>query len=238
MTLGLPPSRAFSGAGPSSPNLEFSEDLTRFPSESLHSFSFAHQSEDNLHSRQSVLKRALEFVQDKLGYNQTQLGLMTAQAKVSGDADVQNMMDLLVRANLMEGEGSDGAKYKVTHGPLTGPAAIEGNIFDKSFSPTSDIPQHQREVSRLDEITVSREDADTSKPSQSKPLSSSAISALDLTDSVSPTTEPTTREEPQHVQPRGLKRAYTDIAALTLQTKLMEALSKAIQIGQQPSRRR
>lgn len=234
MTLGLPPSRAFSGAGPPPPNLEFSEDLTRFPSESLHSFSFAHQSEDNLHSRQSVLKRALEFVQDKLGYHQTQLGLMTAQAKVSGDADVQNMMDLLVRANLMEGEGSDAAKSKITHGPLTGPAATEGNIFDRSFFPPTDIPQNQREVPQLDDITESREDADTSDLSQSKPLSNSASSALDFTTSISPTAEPTGREEPRSVQPRGMKRTYTDIAALTLQTKLMEALAKPYKLVNSP----
>src|SRR4051812_2365629 len=65
MTLALPKSRASSLAvtsGPSSPTLNFTEDLSRFPSESLHSFSFAHQSEEFIHNRQNVLKRSMEFM--------------------------------------------------------------------------------------------------------------------------------------------------------------------------------
>uniref|UniRef100_A0A8H7TPL0 Uncharacterized protein n=1 Tax=Bionectria ochroleuca TaxID=29856 RepID=A0A8H7TPL0_BIOOC len=50
---------------PASPS--FSEDLSRFPSESLHSFSFAHQSEEFIHNRQNVLKRSLEFMKDRMG---------------------------------------------------------------------------------------------------------------------------------------------------------------------------
>src|SRR4051812_9233932 len=55
-------------SGPSSPTLTFTEDLTRFPSESLHSFSFAHQSEEFIHNRQNVLKRSVEFMSQKLGW--------------------------------------------------------------------------------------------------------------------------------------------------------------------------
>lgn len=228
MTLGLPPSRGFNGTGPSSPNLTFSEDLSRFPSESLHSFSFAHQSEDALHSRQRVLKRALEFTQDRLGYRQNELGVMTAQAKVNGDADVQSMIDLLVRANLMEGESPNATKFKVLNGPMTGPAFTEGNVFDKAFFPHTESPEYRPEVSHLAGVTQRREASGPSRPisSHPEPSLSSQISVSEPMEPVSPASEFSTHQRPRDTQPRGLKRTYTDLSALTLQTKLMEALAK------------
>ncbi|KAI1026401.1 hypothetical protein LB505_005269 [Fusarium chuoi] len=69
--------------GPSNPS--FSDDLSRFPSESLHSFSFANQSEDFLHNRQNALKRSVEFMKDHMGLpmNSSQAALASAQARVS-----------------------------------------------------------------------------------------------------------------------------------------------------------
>ena len=52
---------------PGSPTLAFGEDLTRFPSESLHSFSFATQSDEFIHNRQNVLKRSIDFMRDPWG---------------------------------------------------------------------------------------------------------------------------------------------------------------------------
>lgn len=40
-------------------------------------------------------------MRDKLGWMDQHPGLVTAQAKVSGDAEIQGMMDLLTRANLL-----------------------------------------------------------------------------------------------------------------------------------------
>jgi protein-serine/threonine kinase len=56
--------------GPTSPT--FTEDLSRFPSESLHSFSFAH-ADDMIHGRQKMLKlkRSMEYLRDP------QMGLWT-----------------------------------------------------------------------------------------------------------------------------------------------------------------
>ena len=219
--------------GPSSPSLNFSEDLSRFPSESLHSFSFAHQSEDALHSRQSVLKRALEFMQDKLGYGQNQLGVMTAQAKVSGDADVQRMVDLLVRANLMEGESPDATRLQVLNGPMTGPAFTEGNVFEKAFFPRTESPEHSLGDSQPDGVIQRREAPDPSRPSSSHPEPSlnSEASSSEPIEPDSPASESETYQTPRDIQLRGLKRTYTDLSLLTLQTKLMEALAKPYKLN-------
>lgn len=118
---------------PSSPTLAFGEDLTRFSSESLHSFSFATQSDDFVHNRQNVLKRSIDFMQNKLGWAATNPGIAQAQAKISGDKEVQSMIELLTRANLI-GNDATGAHGMSSLGPLTGPAELDGeNIFEKSF---------------------------------------------------------------------------------------------------------
>ena len=116
-------------SGPVSPGVE---DLHRFPTESLHSFSFTQQSEDFLHSRQNILKKTIDFMRDRLGWAATNPGLADAQARVSGDSDVQSMMQLLRRANLL----SVNTKVQgLGLGPITGPADVDGaNIFEKSFS--------------------------------------------------------------------------------------------------------
>ena len=135
----LPPSSRRPSAtlpsAPASPTLTFTDDLTRFPCESLHSFSFAHQSEDALHSRQNVLKRSIDFMRDRLGWAASNPGIATAQAKLSGDQEVQSMLELLTRANLL---GQDAAR-----GPLTGPADMAGdhNIFDTTLVARTGSPE-------------------------------------------------------------------------------------------------
>ncbi|KHN96226.1 Protein kinase-like domain protein [Metarhizium album ARSEF 1941] len=124
-------------AGPASPS--FSEDLSRFPSESLHSFSFAHQSEEFIHNRQTILKRSMDLMKDRIAWpmSSTQAGLASAHARVTGDVDTQNMLELLARAQLI-GAGNlpslDPAA--VPAAPLTGPADVTGeNFFEKQFTP-------------------------------------------------------------------------------------------------------
>ena len=110
------------------PSVNAIEDLSRFPSESLHSFSFARQPEDSIQNRQNVLKRSIDFMRDKMGWAGGNPGLVAAQARLSGDQEVQGMVDLLSRAHLIGGaHGLGGAA------PTTGPADIAGNVFDKDF---------------------------------------------------------------------------------------------------------
>ncbi|KAH9828929.1 Kinase-like [Teratosphaeria destructans] len=134
-------------SGPSSPTLPFSEDLARFPTESLHSFSFAQQSGDSLHNRQNVLKRSIEFMRDKLGWAASSPRIASAQAKLNGDEELLSMMELLQRANINGGESFGGAGLGMDRafgghglGPLTGPAHLANeNVFDRSFMP--EVPE-------------------------------------------------------------------------------------------------
>lgn len=198
-------------SGPVSPAVE---DLQRFPTESLHSFSFARQSEDFLHSRQAIVQKSIEFVRDhKLLRNN--LGLADAHAKVSGNAELQGVMDLLKRAKLMsplstKTPGSHGMSL----GPLTGPANFDGrNIFDQSFSAAADESDQDSDepepegvdttrltVKTLPEILAEREDLDSSsQPASPRPHRRAAPS---------------------------LRRTYTDVNLASLQQTLAETLAQ------------
>ena len=227
MTLGVS-SQGFTRSGPPSPTLNFSEDLSRFPAESLHSFSFAHQSEDALHNRQSVLKRAIDFMRDRLGFGVYHPGVMTAQAKVSGDAEIQSVVDLLVRANIIRHDDHDKQTSRQLHGPLTGPADVEKNVFDKAFVPRQTSPTQLRRLS-IDKATQQPGDVDLSRPgsSQPEPSLNSEASASEPTEPQSPLSGSPVLQ-PRRLSPNrsGLRRTYTDLSLLNLQTKLVEALAK------------
>ena len=227
MALGFPSASSFVAGGSPSASFAFTEDLSRFPSESLHSFSFAHQSEDVLHNRQSVMKRALEFMQDRLGFSSNQLGVVAAQAKLTGDADIQSMMELLVKANLMGKDGISAGRAKVSYGPFTGPADIEGNVFEDAFVPQIKSPQKLSVDSRVDKSTSLYEAPELSRPSSGQPEPSlgSENSGPESMEPESPPSRPSIAPQ-ENTQKTGLKRTFTDLSLLTLQTKLVEALAK------------
>jgi protein-serine/threonine kinase len=186
------------------------EDLHRFPLESLHSFSFAQQSEEFLHSRQNILKRSIDFMRDRMGWAGTNPAIANAQANVSGDTEIQGMMDLLARANMLETQ----EHQNQARGPITGPADINGdNIFEKAFS---DGDSSTSPVSTRD---MAQESAAGSHPSDSSqflsPVPSDRISnqRRDLTSA------PTSRRV-------SLKRTYTDLCSASLKSKLMETLAQ------------
>ncbi|CEJ55799.1 hypothetical protein PMG11_02034 [Penicillium brasilianum] len=137
-------SRAHTGHMSMSQNFGELEDLHRFPLESLHSFSFAQQSEELLHSRQNILKRSIDFMRDRMGWAASNNAIVSAQANVSGDADIQGMMDLLTRARVLDED--NGAHPR---GPTTGPADVNGdNIFEKAFSDRGSSPTSTRDTSQ------------------------------------------------------------------------------------------
>lgn len=236
MTIDMSHSRTFTPGGPASPTFNFSEDLTRFPSESLHSFSFAQQSEDVLYNRQNVLRRTIDFV-DSIGPSANP-GLLHAQAKVSGDIEMQSMMELLARANVLGNEVGV-ARNIDRYGPLTGPADTDGtNVFEKTLVPQSESPGHIEEMSLP---SISEPESPNSQSSQ--PHSSSIIaSTTNRTIGVRPSTSPTALQtsssskgpEVPAARP-GLKRTATDTTPLSLQTKLMEALAKPYFAKDRPS---
>jgi protein-serine/threonine kinase len=198
--------------GPSSPGLE---DLQRFPSESLHSFSFAHQSEDYLHSRQNIIRKSIEFMRDRLGWAASSPALASAQARVSGDAELQSMMDLLKKANILGVDTGIAENDLLSYGPLTGPADVDGaNIFEKSFlRKSARIPEN----AVLECETEGDENVYDIDPNESAEGGSGILGL-----------------EPGS-QRADLKRTLTDISSLSLQAKLMEALARPYSTNSQTS---
>jgi len=186
------------------------EDLLRFPSESLHSFSFAHPSEDVLHGWQNVLRKSIEFWRDRPGRVANHPGLLKAQAKTSGDYEVQGIVQLLSKASTLSDARED-ANRQARFGSLTGPAITGGeNIFDKSFGRGSDSPDQLE---------------DGLHRTENQPPNLAAAEPL-----VSPTAEVSPpqprRSSPSARNSQGLKRALTDGKPLYLQTQLANSMAR------------
>ncbi|QDS73830.1 hypothetical protein FKW77_006391 [Venturia effusa] len=232
LTVPLPPSAAsVTPSGPSSPVLNSIEDLNRFPSESLHSFSFAHQSEDSIDRRQNVLKRSIDFMRDKLGWAASNPGLLAAQARLSGDKEVQSMMELLSRAHVI-GEDAEHAHGLGLGGPVTGPADLSGdNVFDKSFhlpraeSPTSFVESSESLSSASKSDGVGNENELLKRPGL---LSAEASITLETLNKVT-TDASIDRVVPS--RPRtALKRTMTNTDDLSLSNKLTDTLAEPYQV--------
>ncbi|KAF4636671.1 hypothetical protein G7Y89_g1406 [Cudoniella acicularis] len=239
MTLSFPSSRTASMAipsGPSSPTLNFTEDLSRFPSESLHSFSFAHQSEEFIHNRQNVLKRSVEFMSQKLGWGTTNAGIVSAQARVSGDQEVQGMLDLLARAKLVGANNIAGSGQAHLAGPLPRPVSAEDamNVFDTSFIRRTESPElleSPRTTTSIEKAAALGIEGLPEDESQTGEVTEDTSTALQPDSEVSsrtPTNESrtTAKTSPPITRRQSLKRAFTDLAPLSLQNKLMDALAQ------------
>ena len=159
-------------------------------------------------------------MRDRLGWGANHPGVISAQAKVSGDAEVQSMVELLIRANVVGNSSRDASRAHELAGAMTGPADVDGNVFDKAFMPLTGSPVDTMEEQYMDEAPQRSDDTDLSRPSSSHPEPSldSGDSALDIAEPQSPP-QPNPRRA-------GLKRTYTDVSMLTLQSKLVEALAK------------
>ncbi|CAC9888434.1 unnamed protein product [Aureobasidium pullulans] len=215
LNLNLPsqPLPASLPSGPSSPTLPFGEDLSRFPSESLHSFSFAHQSETSLHNRQMILKRSVDFLKDRPGWGAANPAILNAQAKITGDQEAQSMMELLQRANLLgpDNNSLQAPGLGIIGAPLSGPADPSAdNIFEKSFAPLSESPKD------FDDGLVM---------SPTSPKSFKSGKSSEERDSLHP--------EPKRIS---LKRTYTDTSGLSLQHRLADALAKPYHAADVPRR--
>lgn len=227
MTVSGTSGRTFTPYGPASPTLNLGEDLSRFPSESLHSFSFTHQSEGVLYNRQNLLKRSVDFMREKLGWGTNHPGLVAAQAKVSGDAEIQGMMELLAKANVLGDDINNVQKLRALNGPLTGPADIDGsNIFDKAFTRRS---SQTNEISIPELSSQESGDRDNSRLDSNQlehPLGSGA-SIPDPMKAQSPVKSSLALEFSDVPKQRaGLRRTNTDVSLITLQTKLVEVLAR------------
>lgn len=147
---------------------------------------------------------------------QANAGLANAQARVSGDAEMQGMMDLLRRANVVPSLDIEAARTSgLGLGPLTGPADFEGkNVFEKSFSHSfafgSANSSRRSSIDPTNDIRKGSLESEFQKPQEE-------------------TTVPST-------SPRkfNLKRTYTDVGSVSLQQKLIEALAQPYASDEQP----
>lgn len=241
-TVVPPKSRRNSQGGmstvPSSPTTNYTEDLSRFPSESLHSFSFAHQSaEEFVLNRQNVLKRSLEFMSKTNNRHGSNLAALTsAQARASGDQDTQNMIDLLRRASLVpEGNGQLNG-LGLDAGPLTSPPQFDRqNIFEKNFGVRSESPDEMMsQVSPTQSRKSAVDNLDKEQPGSRE--SPACIAQKDLTDLAASEAKSdvlsrtTTGESVNEAQSSPLSfrpnlgRTYTDTTPLKLQNTLIDAM--------------
>ncbi|KAI1117939.1 hypothetical protein F5Y14DRAFT_291068 [Nemania sp. NC0429] len=226
-------------SAPGSPS--FAEDLSRFPSESLHSFSFAHQSEDLIHNRQTMLKRSLEFMRDRMGWAlSSNAALVSAQARVTGDVETQNMLDLLARAQLIGAGNLPNVDPALAARPLTGPADMpHDNVFDRQFIPRTGSPEPY--ATPMISPTTARspvvfpENAPSVKPQprdEKAPGSSHVEVKHDQTDSENSSRTPTNesnstaKTSPPLTRPASLRRTFTDITAADVQQRLTNAMAQ------------
>ncbi|PWY73824.1 serine/threonine protein kinase [Aspergillus sclerotioniger CBS 115572] len=182
------------------------EDLHRFPCESLHSFSFAQQSEELLNNRHNILKRSIDFMRDRFGWTtSTSSGLTSAQARFGGDADTQSVVDFFSRTTVSGRE--DRYNYAgLSRGPVTGPADVDSvNIFERAFAepqlPADQLKETAQEHASLDALRSSGQASDD-LPS---PL------RTDM------------RPYPRRVSIK--KRTFTEAGSIAVQGKLMENLA-------------
>ncbi|KAI9716374.1 MAG: hypothetical protein M1828_000363 [Chrysothrix sp. TS-e1954] len=201
------------------------EDLAKFPAESLHSFSFASHSDDSIHSRHNILKRSIDFMRDKIEWATDGLGIAKAKAEISGDPEMQSIVELLMRARLVPTD-DEGPPHAVSPGPLTGPIQRSSeNVFDMSFRTESPTSLHFQEtqaekLSDNSDRAVSPERlVNTSQPH------SDFVGAFPSSSHSEERPSAPERQAVSH-QRAALKRTYTDVAPLSLQSRLTDALAK------------
>jgi protein-serine/threonine kinase len=181
-----------------------------------------------------VLKRSIDFMRDRLGWAATNPGIANAQAKLSGDQEVQSMMELLTRANLI-GQDGTGAHGFGALGPVTGPADMSGeNLFDKDFAivDRSESPEGMLEGARppVHRVTTTEiMDTTSAAESSSTPATSTSDLPSEASSNKSAEAPTSTTRRPQRA---ALKRTLTDVAPLTIQSQLNDALAQPYQIGE------
>lgn len=197
-------SRAHSSRAMSFESSATLENLHRFPCESLHSFSFAQQPEELLHSRQNILKRSIDFMRGRFGRS-----VSGAQTGTCRDTEGQCTVDSFMSQPdiLGKSEGySDTAGLAL--GPMTGPPDVSGNIFEKAFMDYGNPPEATQSHAANHRVT----------PEVNHPLSPLPKDHISHQKSDPKADDPLSR----HV-----KRTYTDGSSAGPQSKLMETLAQS-----------
>jgi protein-serine/threonine kinase len=175
----------------------------------------------------------------KLGWGTNSAGIASAQARVTGDQEMQGMLELLARAKLVGANNIAGFNASHLAGPLTGPAAADDatNIFDISFIPRSGSPEifespstspatSRRPPFPPNESVSGQIGSPEDKPTLTVQPASEVSSGTFTNES-----QTTAKTSPPITRRQSLRRTYTDTAPLSLQTKLMDALAQPFVVG-------
>jgi protein-serine/threonine kinase len=168
-------------------------------------------------------------MRDRLGWAASHSGIANAQAKLSGDPEVQSMLELLTKANLI-GQDASGALGLGALGPVTGPPDLSGeNIFEKSFLPRSESPESIADAAKIQVHKTTTSDSTgtvETQESRSPPSEVPSDGSSQMTG--------TSSSPPQRPPMRAtLKRTFTDVAPLTIQSQLHDALAQPYLVGEQ-----
>ena len=223
-TWSLPGSRlaSVSSGRPISPYLSphDDEDLTRFSSESLHSFSFARQPEEAIYSRPNAIRRSIDLMFDRLTANP---GLISAQSSMSRDAESRRTRELLspARSDLNPEELHLRSAWGWPCGSWTGPPDVKTvDPLESVSPPRSASPGPIETSSAVDGMMLG--------PRRNVHPAEEAgrAGSIDV---------PGTSETKRNVSIRqgfsrsdgrpGLKRTSTDLAPLWRREKLMDTLA-------------
>lgn len=184
------------------------EDLHRFPTESLHSFSFTEQSGELLQTRQTFLKRSIDFMRDRLG-----LAHSAAQARANSGAEYQSMVDSLSKTGISE-------EQEVT----------TSSSLPASQGPPSSAADQGRESSPPESRTLHG-----SRAGNRSLLSSGVLDEHAAEDGTSTFTSPSTDDHVysheadlkcEPVQRPVLNRTFTDHSGYSHRNKLLESPSQ------------
>lgn len=140
--------------------------------------------------------------------------LADAQARVSGNLELQGMMDLLKKANIISIDTAVTRESQIAAGPVTGPAHHDGrNIFETSFSKQLDQAQQTALDDYPDGVDEGRKySIDEEEPPRGVGLEIQI-----------PPTRSSSIGGPKRA---GLRRTYTDLNSVSLQQKLIDALAQ------------
>ncbi|KFY15919.1 hypothetical protein V492_01676 [Pseudogymnoascus sp. VKM F-4246] len=203
---------------PSSPTMNFTEDLTRFPSESLHSFSFAHQpAEEFMHSRQNVLKRSIEFMTKSISRHggSSQVSLASVPSRTGGEQDAQGGLDSEARAKVQRSDETEVNGFGFGGDLVSSPPPQfdSDNVFEKSYGARSESPDelalsptHTRKSQDVSEATPSEGYSDVlSRTTTGESFSNDIFTA------------------PAPVRP-GYLRSFTDTTSSRLRSTVVDAM--------------
>jgi protein-serine/threonine kinase len=171
-------------------------------------------------------------MRDRLGWSASNPGLVAAQARLSGDQEVQSVMDLLSRAKLI-GEDAQHAHGLGGAAPATGPADIAGNIFDKSFgvpraespdsiAPDAGHPQIHSRAASIAEMDKAMSSLTSLTENTTKIEGDTTLDSLSKALADDPTSRDATPGRPR----AQLKKTLTNTDDLTLESKLVDTLAQ------------